>query len=503
MPFENYAEKWTNKLIIQEDIVNASQSIYSDLFHKLGSSVEPLVLVAYIKKRGGYDLEHAVRREEIVGYKLILNSSGRKTIVDKNLDKAIDVPEELFIPEERDKFEQSCLEEFIQKEAESLINEYYYLGPVNFSYKNFIQSEEKEFYPEEDPLYGRGKGVITLLAIPKSSIDELKKYNLFKIFLRRISTYSFTDRTRPDQIDSLLSSIGKQYVDDLHSKFVGDVSSGTKAVSLFDIIHNISLMKYESAENSGKLLFCENGTPVDKIDLVDTISIIDYQSAVTMRKLLETTSEEVSLLCDGERVFAIANSTKGELPEKTFSISFKGQGKWEVTGHNDLELMRVSYGMPRIPREDLNENSFFEKFIETFGSEGNAEKVWSYVEEARHQSHGTLVVITNEETAEEQINSLSNQCFRIVKTDNMSPSVKKGITAIDGALFIDDKGFCHAFGVILDGIANKNIGKISRGARYNSALRFLNKLREINQNGLVVIVSEDKYIEMISHYDLI
>ncbi|KQL33536.1 hypothetical protein AN960_20910 [Bacillus sp. FJAT-25509] len=55
---------------------------------------------------------------------------------------------------------------------------------------------------------------------------------------------------------------------------------------------------------------------------------------------------------------------------------------------------------------------------------------------------------------------------------------------------------------ILDGIANENIGTISRGARYNSALRYLNYSKNKNIPCLIVIVSEDKYIDIKTVYDL-
>ncbi|MCU5303196.1 diadenylate cyclase [Bacillus toyonensis] len=100
------------------------------------------------------------------------------------------------------------------------------------------------------------------------------------------------------------------------------------------------------------------------------------------------------------------------------------------------------------------------------------QNVWSFIDIEKKQPHGTMVVITKEDQREAE--RLCNQGFLINKTNEIQDSIVKGITAIDGAILLDDTRFCYAIGVILDGIANEKIGTISRGARYNSALRYLN-----------------------------
>ena len=64
---------------------------------------------------------------------------------------------------------------------------------------------------------------------------------------------------------------------------------------------------------------------------------------------------------------------------------------------------------------------------------------------------------------------------------------------VDGAILVDPTGTCHAVGVILDGYASGK-GDSSRGARFNSAVRY-----HETQSGecLVIIVSEDGMIDLI------
>ena len=58
------------------------------------------------------------------------------------------------------------------------------------------------------------------------------------------------------------------------------------------------------------------------------------------------------------------------------------------------------------------------------------------------------------------------------------------VTSIDGAtLLISRKGICYSIGVILDGKAT-NKGKSERGARYNSAVRYV----ENNKKKCVAVI---------------
>ncbi|MEH7856344.1 hypothetical protein V7652_28370, partial [Bacillus thuringiensis] len=274
-----------------------------------------------------------------------------------------------------------------------------------------------------------------------------------------------------------------------------------ESVNLYNLMHNISLLKYESSENRGNILFCPRDIELEsKLILTKPIPLTEYSSITAIRKLLEISGGDVSLLCDGNFVFGIGKRNAiQDLPLKSFIIDFKGQGEWDVVTAKNQKVMSVVYRVPSMPKVAVKEPEFAKQFEKTFES-SEYHNVWRLINLAKNQSHGTMVVITKE--AEREAERLCNQSFLINKITDLQDGIIKGITAIDGAVLLDDNGACYAIGVILDGIANEKIGTISRGARYNSALRYLNYCKENSIPCLIVIVSEDKYIDIKTVHDL-
>jgi hypothetical protein len=64
------------------------------------------------------------------------------------------------------------------------------------------------------------------------------------------------------------------------------------------------------------------------------------------------------------------------------------------------------------------------------------------------------------------------------------------LLGIDGALLVDPNGDCHAIGVILDGTASSH-GNPGRGARYNSAVRYVESAFDRGIQTLAIVVSAD------------
>lgn len=72
------------------------------------------------------------------------------------------------------------------------------------------------------------------------------------------------------------------------------------------------------------------------------------------------------------------------------------------------------------------------------------------------------------------------------------------LTSIDGAVLVDFDGNCYAIGFILDGdMAIK--GNIGRGARYNSAVNYIERQKKKGNDFFAVIFSEDKTIDIYSN----
>lgn len=109
-----------------------------------------------------------------------------------------------------------------------------------------------------------------------------------------------------------------------------------------------------------------------------------------------------------------------------------------------------------------------------------------------------MIVIASPTTAQMEVERLHKQSTPIVKT-NLEPSYIKYLSAIDGAIYLDTSAFCYAIGVILDGVAKKDVGNAGRGARFNSALRYLHYLKHLDQEKvcIIVIISEDGLVDLI------
>ena len=75
-----------------------------------------------------------------------------------------------------------------------------------------------------------------------------------------------------------------------------------------------------------------------------------------------------------------------------------------------------------------------------------------------------------------------------IEPDYLSPEQVVRLASVDGAVIIAPDGRCHAFGVILDGVANES-GDRARGARFNSAVRYQNM--EETPNSFIIVMSDD------------
>ena len=165
-----------------------------------------------------------------------------------------------------------------------------------------------------------------------------------------------------------------------------------------------------------------------------------------------------------------------------------GDGTWELR-HHGLALVTVEYGSPKLPRERLQKSRFCDVVLRVLGSASDVEALWTLVETASDAEHGTMIVISAE--AEIEADRLSGQGLPVVAA-SLQPDVVQNVVRIDGAILVDLGGFCHGLGMILDGTAQGD-GDRSRGARYNSAVKYLTGT---SAPAVIGIVSEDGMINL-------
>lgn len=260
-----------------------------------------------------------------------------------------------------------------------------------------------------------------------------------------------------------------------------------------------------------------------------------------MRKILEMSSNEFFIVGDFHKVWGFGKikdfveASHDQLSEKTIIINFNGKLDYSIhtikfskknieTYNNKSQTVKWAYeeimlfgiknnklylNKREFPQDELNSQLrkvFKTHFIKKVSTESEINKqllsIIGIISEVSNQNHGTMIVITDPDLAKDEVQRLSNQCITIDSFDLLDDDISdykstliNQLTKIDGAIYIDIEGRCHSLGVILDGEASED-GDSSRGARYNSALRYRN--REIMRDKcVIVVISEDGMINVI------
>lgn len=257
---------------------------------------------------------------------------------------------------------------------------------------------------------------------------------------------------------------------------------------LFDAMNAISAQPYEGRTGAGTLLLCRaNGSSFD-ID-VKFESAIPLAETRAARKALEMTGKNLMLLTDGVDAFGLGRPIQGSGAGSYVTVAGRGQWRVFVAGE---QLMEVDSGHAALPREPISRGSFVETIERLFGADGDTDKLWEVTDAARKQQHGTMLVVHRDAAGEAK--RLAPQALAI-SPQVLTATNFESLTAIDGAILLSPDGRCHAVGVILDGKAAARVGDPSRGARFNSAVRY----HEGSDQGTVVIViiSEDGMINVL------
>ncbi len=260
---------------------------------------------------------------------------------------------------------------------------------------------------------------------------------------------------------------------------------------LFHACNTISSLRYEGAEGIGTMLLARQDHPnlAVKLALASPVRMRNYRA---VRKLIELCSEELNLLSDTAAIYGLGQvvGVYDQRREDLFAINFTKHYTWELV-HADHVMMRVTYGQPQLPQMQIDKAKFTQDLRRVFPDIElkNIEQLWLLVLEAATQKHGTMVVVSSK--AQEEAVRLEKQCTRI-EPMHLTPELMRVVTAIDGAVLIDPSTTCYAIGVILDGLASQR-GTSARGARYNSALRYVEGIGGC----LAVVVSEDGSIDLV------
>ncbi|MBO3272913.1 DNA integrity scanning protein DisA nucleotide-binding domain protein [Hymenobacter defluvii] len=298
---------------------------------------------------------------------------------------------------------------------------------------------------------------------------------------------------RPRETDELVRAAGTLFM----QTPAQDLGISKAEAKLYATLNTISSLRYEGMEGVGKMMLAARHHPnlEEVFALTCPTPLSDYRA---VRKLLEMTTPDVSLLADGENVYALGRQIGhyDASREDLFVISFVTHYAWEFQ-HAGKVLMRTHYGQPSLARARLNRSSFRKELRRTFDltNPEKVERLWEVAAEASRQKHGTLLVITTEALAE--ADRLKLQCT-LIEPVPLTPLITRLVTAIDGAVLLDPESYCYSIGVILDGTATGR-GNSTRGARYNSAIRYV---QSSPYPCMAIVVSEDGLVDVLTKESL-
>ena len=331
-------------------------------------------------------------------------------------------------------------------------------------------------------------------------MHSMRKYRIDRCFLEaliyKVLAESEIELEKPSQGNKITLANSERVIEDAASSLLKSVEvhvNQWNRVDLFSFANAIAAERYEGAGSQGRLIICQANHPciATKVKLKTPINIYNYRG---IRKLLEVSSNQMALLCDVENIWGLGfplNTYKSDL-ENLFEIRFTEHYTWELVHAGNI-MLRVKYRQPRLPKERFNKAQFYDCINQLFEvSPATANKLIKAVEAAVEQRHGTMLVITPE--AEPETKRLAAQSTAIdpIAVDQ---EIISHMSSIDGAILVSPDGIVHSFGVILDGKATEN-GNSARGARYNSAIRYVDEEKARNINCLALIVSEDGYVDL-------
>ncbi len=265
--------------------------------------------------------------------------------------------------------------------------------------------------------------------------------------------------------------------------------------NLFDTLNIISSLRYEGEEGLGDLIIAEKDHSNVTLS-VELLKPIELSQSRKVRKILQMAEESTCIISDGYQVFGLGMfvGRYHTNSESLFIIHFLDHYHWVIT-HQGQPLMRCRYGLPGLVKEGIDHALFHDICSRLFNvSKSQINLLYKIASGVTQQKHGALLVISS--SADKEAQRLQGQSFSIKPVELNDQNVIP-FTSIDGAVLVDTNGFCHAIGVILDGLAT-NKGDAARGSRYNSAVRY-NEFTKSTNPCLIVVVSEDGMVDLIPH----
>lgn len=295
-------------------------------------------------------------------------------------------------------------------------------------------------------------------------------------------------------LDSIIQQAGRNFVGDIAYRVSGKQQALWRE-HIFSVCTEISRTHYELAEACGSIMLAPKDVEIEPhaVRFSANPKLGDIRST---RKLLELTKDGMALHSDGETIFGLCRPPKRFSKSYVrFDIEFLGKHKWQIS-YLGKPLITVSYGIPRPPSSPFETAEFADalKKVFAFKSPRKIERLVEIIQVAMREKKGTLLVFSKK--AKEEAKRLSSQSTLIAPIV-LNKQLLLSLTPIDGALMIDQNGVCYSIGTILDGMVTQN-GDSGRGARYNSAVKYIDSRKALGETCMAVVMSEDANIDIVT-----
>lgn len=265
-------------------------------------------------------------------------------------------------------------------------------------------------------------------------------------------------------------------------------------VDLLQAFNEVAALKYEGADANGRLVLAsadyKNAAPEFLLRLAEPVRLTKSQ---WIRKLLQLASGSTALVADAVAVTGIISNAEqlATTADPAFTVNFPADRQWALS-YRTQQMIRVEAGEAQLPTEPISYEQFKDQVERLFAASDDldADALWRIFQATLALGRGHMVVIAAD-AAQEAVR-LSRQGTQIEPT----PATKRLLEQacrIDGTVLVDVRGCCHAIGVILDGTAQPECTP-SRGARYNSAVRYA---RASASPRMAVVVSDDATLDIV------
>ena len=246
----------------------------------------------------------------------------------------------------------------------------------------------------------------------------------------------------------------------------------------------VSTAKEERKSPKGKLLFSADTGCIE--------CVVEFAGSSIPLSNSKRTGKLLGALPNGEHALVVDQSLNitgiaiSPFPQNQL-LANVGFGKIEIC-FNGIEICELFQGECFAPRGSGSSRGLESRIEERLGSSNSSRQLLETIEQLQTKAvelhHGCTIVLD----FKNEPDSLSGQVLAepLDLTNENNLRIASSMSSVDGAIQIDRRCRLKAFACLLDGMKH-DTENLSRGARYNSALRFASTRQDI----IVFVVSED------------